>query len=225
MPNSPAVLTEDLISTHFITEYILSPDPFAGTGIEELLNEQGKTCVRLPCDIPLHTHAEWHSHTYWRLTLVMPGDPLALLEMIWRLAEVIRFCSRPPRILILCPVAADWLMRTLSVLACPKDRMTLLTVLPCRTDCAVLTAALAGLPIASAAQGESLAPPFPVLTPVEYRVVSDWLAGHSARASALRAGGSVKTIYIHRYHGRCKLGCVFPALLPRVRGAESPSCS
>ena len=215
---SPAILTEDLSSTNIITEYVVSADSFAGIGIECLLSEQGKTCVKLTSYIPLLITTVRQPHTCWRLIMEMPDDPLSLLDMVDGLAKLIRLCPRPPHILILCPVPGKWLMRTLIALACPESSLTHLTVLPRRTDCKSLAAILAGLPPASMEWGGSLVFQYPVLSPTEFQAIRDWLAGSSARSCASRAGGSVKTIYTNRYHARCKLGALFPSLLPHGRG-------
>lgn len=219
----PAILTERLIREYLITEYVLTPDDYASSGLIALLSQQGKTGVLLADDKPLHAPWALHMHDYWRLTVVIPPDPLTLLEMTRRIAGLVQHSSRPPRLLILSPVPAGWLMRTLKALACPASMLSEVIVLPGRTDCATLAALLSGKP--GGVPTDELQPDtgsrYPVLTPTEFRAVSDWLAGLPAKACAARNGGSVKTVYLHRHHGRCKLGQLFPQLLPRSAWPDS----
>ena len=219
MRNSPVKPGSLRTNEYFHMEYVLSPDACARAGINGLLSQQGKASIRLLEEVPLQTSETLHIQMYWRLTMVMPSEPRTLLDLVRKVARLIRSSSRPPRILILSPVSPRWLKQTLMSLACPGGMLIHITVLPARTDCASLAAALSGKPVAvrTGVPADAGNEPCPVLTPAEYQAVSDWLAGHSARACASRTGGSVKTVYVHRHRGRCKLGRLFPELLPRFR--------
>ena len=205
---------ERITFEHRLTEYVLAPDAYAAKGVRGLLRELGRTCTELSDDSALNSLDKLHVGVLWRLSIIMPSEPLPLLIMIEKLSHLVRCSSRPPRVLILSLVPANWMLLTLIALGCPPGMLVNFTILPARINCASLSVIMSG---GELTQGAYLSLPPPIMTPREYRVVSDWLAGRSAQACADSANRSVKTLYAQRYNGLCKLAFIFPELRPRSR--------
>ena len=198
---------------HLMTEYVLAPDACAAAGIAGLFGEMDKGSVRLSEESFLQRPDMFVCSTPWRLTVVMPSDPLSLLYLTRSIVRLVVSCKIPPRILILSRAPANWLMLTMTALGCPPGMLTHISVLPSRIECNALAAFLSGIttPTVPAVLLEN---PL-ILTPGEYQAVTDWLSGCSAQSCAERTGRSVKTFYLQRHSGLCKLAQIFPVLTPR----------
>ena len=163
----------------------------------------------------------------WRLTVVIPDDPLLLLRLTENLARLVRHCSRPPCVLVISPVPADWLIQTLGSLGCAPGLLSNVTVAPLSITQPLLQFILTGKVSPSLSGPDRLKrkDTLQILTPSEHKAVSDWPSGGTANACASSMGRSVKTLYSHRSNGLCKLSSVFPALKPRGRKHQSQAIS
>ncbi|MGX9244034.1 hypothetical protein ACWXWB_22485 [Pantoea dispersa] len=208
-------------------EYIFSTDTYAATGVMALLSESGTTPVRLIDESDLLDSVSVQINGLWRLTIVIPDDPLMLLRLTESLARLVRHCSRPPCVLVISPVPADWLMQTLKALGCSPGLLGNFTVVPLSITPSLLQFVLTGKvsPSLSAPQTVKRKDALQVLTPSEHKAVTELLSGNPVHASASTMGRSVKTLYSHRSTGLCKLSSVFPALKPRGKKHQSHAVS
>lgn len=202
-----------------LKEYVFSTDTYAATGVMALLSESGSAPVRLIHEENLLDSVFYQTNGLWRLTVVIPDDPLMLLRLTETLARLVRNCSHPPCVLLISQVPADWLIHTLGALGCSPGLLSNCTVVPLGIRQSLLQFMLTGKvsPTFSGPGSVKRKDALQVLTPGEHKAVTDWLSGNTANACASSMGRSVKTLYTQRSNGLCKLSSVFPALKPRGR--------
>ncbi|MGX9257859.1 hypothetical protein [Pantoea ananatis] len=200
-------------------EFVIAADLFAAQGLASLMNATGKKVTCLSAGENFHLLAVLLAQDEWRLTVVMPHDPLEFMRMTDRIVMLIKSSHLSPHIIILSHAPAGWLIQTLLAQGCAQAALCNVTVLPSRISCSELLIAMSGTVQTSflRLKADCIQSSPPALTPCEYTAVYSWLAGYSSHAFAAKARRSVKTFYVQRYSGLCKLAFVFPSLKPRRR--------
>ncbi|MER2046531.1 MAG: hypothetical protein ABS943_22210 [Pantoea agglomerans] len=200
-------------------EFVVAADPFAALGFVCLMNATGKKVTCLSGGESFHLLPVLRTQHEWRLTVVMPHEPLEFMRITDRIVMLIKSVHVPPHIIILSHAPADWLIQTLSAQGCAQALLCNVTVLPSTISCSELSVMMSGTVQTSffRFRTKRLQSAPSVLTPCEYNAVYSWLSGHSPHAFAAKAHRSVKTFYGQRYSGLCKLASVFPSLKPRRR--------
>lgn len=200
-------------------EFVIAADPFAAQGLASLMSATGKKVTCLSAGEYFHLLPVLRSQDEWRLTVVMPHDPLEFMRMTDKVVMLIKSSHLSPHIIILSHAPAGWLIQTLSAQGCAQAALCNVTVFPSRISCSELLIIMSGTVQTSffRLKADCIQSSPPALTPCEYTAVYSWLAGYSSHAFAAKARRSVKTFYVQRYSGLCKLAFVFPSLKPRRR--------